>query len=302
MNKRFFNREVKVGMMVVVAIFVLYFGLNFLKGIDIFSPVAYYYATYENIDGLVPSSPVLIKGYKIGQVESVSYDFSKATSFVIKISVRKDIKLSKGSKIELFDNGLMGGKAVQVVYDPIAPEKSFYISGDTLPSQVGNGLMAQVAGNLVPKIESISIQTDSLIRALRKIMEGKALNNSLSSIETTTANLALTSTELNKLMKNDVPNILKDVHKVSSDMKSISGNLSKIDFNATVISINHTIANLNMLTDKMNSTDGTIGLLLNDQNLYNNLSSTAANADKLLIDLKQNPKRYVHFSLFGSKQ
>lgn len=301
MKNNFFTREVKVGIMVVIAIFVLYFGLNFLKGIDIFSPVSSYYATYENIDGLVPSSPVLVKGFKVGQVEEIKYDFSKETAFLVRISVSKDIVIPKGAKIELFDNGLMGGKAVQIIYAPLVAGQELYEAGDTIQSQVGSGLMAKVAGDLMPKIQSIAEQADTLLRSLRTVMEGKELKNSLASIETTTSNLSSTSVQLKKLVGNDVPKIVKDVNGVTNDLKQVSGNLSKIDFAATFASINHTIANLNLATDKINSSEGTIGLLLNDKKLYNNLSNTAESADKLLIDLKQNPKRYVHFSLFGSK-
>ncbi len=302
MKKNLFTREVKVGIMVTISIFVLYFGLNFLKGIDIFSPISTYYAVYNNIDGLVPSSPVLIKGYKVGQVEEIKYDFSKEKSFVVRISVSKDVFLPKGAKIELFDNGLMGGKAIQIVYAPLMAGQALYTPGDTVESTVGTGLMAQVAGDLMPKIESISVQADSLIRSLRAITEGKALKNSLSSIENTTANFDATSVQLKKMMNSDVPRIMKDVNGITGDLKKISANLSTVDFAATFASINHTIANLNLLTNKLNSKEGTVGLLLNDKSLYTNLTNTADNADKLLIDLKQNPKRYVHFSLFGSKE
>ncbi len=302
MKKNFFTREVKVGIMVTVAIFVIYFGLNFLKGIDIFSPTSTYYAIYNNIDGLVPSSPVLVKGFKVGQVEEIKYDFSKEKSFVVRISVSKDVLLPKGAKIELFDNGLMGGKAIQLVYAPLIAGQALYTPGDTIESFVGTGLMAQVAGDLMPKIQSISEQADSLIRSLRQITESKSIKNSLSSIENTTSNLDATSVQLKKMMNNDVPRIMKDVNGLTGDLKKISGNLSTVDFAATFASINHTIANLNLLTDKLNSKEGTVGPLLNDKGLYTNLTNTAESADKLLVDLKQNPKRYVHFSLFGSKE
>jgi phospholipid/cholesterol/gamma-HCH transport system substrate-binding protein len=301
MKKKFFTREVKVGIMALVAIFVLYFGLNFLKGIDIFSPVSYYYASYENVGGLVPSSPVYVKGFKVGQVEEVKYDFSKKESFVIKISVSNDIKVPKGAKIELYDEGLMGGKAIQLVYEPITASQSIYQPGDTVESQVGVGLMDKVTANLLPKIESISTQTDSLIRSVRTLVANKDLTKSLASIERTTSDLAVSSSQLKKMMNSDVPHILNDVNTVTSDFKLISGNLKKIDFAATFASINHTIENLNLITDKVNSSEGTIGMLLNNKDLYINLSNTAASSDKLLIDLKNNPKRYVHFSLFGSK-
>lgn len=301
MKKNYFTREVKVGIMAIVAIFVLYFGLNFLKGISIFTPVSYYYGSYENLGGLVPSTPVYVKGYKVGQVEKISYDFSKQRSFVIKISVSKDIKLPKGAKMELYDEGIMGGKAVQLVYAPITPTQAMYEPGDTIESKVGLGLMAQLSGDLVPKIESISLQADSLIRSVRVLVENKDLTKSLSSIEHTTANLAVSSSQLKKMMNNEVPRILSDVNVVTSDFKLISGNLKKIDYASTFASVNHTISNLSLITDKINNSEGTLGMLLNNKDLYINLSNTAASSDKLLIDLQKNPKRYVHFSLFGSK-
>ena len=301
MEKKFFTREIKVGLMAAAAILVLYFGLNFLKGRDIFSSTSNYYAVYENIGGLVPSSPVYVKGFKVGQVEDVKYDFSKEKSFVIKISVSKDIMLPKGTKIELYDEGLMGGKAIQLIYAPITLSQPMFQPGDTIESQLGNGLMAELTGELMPKIQSISTQTDSLIRSVRTLVENKDLNKSLASIERTTSDLAISSSQLKKMMNNDVPRILGDVNMLTSDFKVISGNLKKIDYAATFASIDHTIANLSLLTDKMNNSEGTIGMLLNNKELYINLSNTSASADKLLIDLQKNPKRYVHFSLFGGK-
>jgi len=302
MNKKNFTREVRVGIMVLVAIFILYFGLNFLKGLSIFSKTSVYYAEYTNLDGLLVSSPVFVKGFKVGQVDDIHYDFTKETSFLIKISVDQDIQIPKGGKIELFDNGLMGGKAIQLVFDPISPSQELYASGDTVASQIGGGLIAKLSGDLIPKIQSISSQADSLLRSVRLIIEKKQINNSLSSIEKTTSELASTSTQLKKMMHSDMPRILTDVNVITGDMKNLTGNLKKIDFAATVASIDHTIKNLNQVSDKMNNSEGSLGLLINDKSLYNNLNNSAANADKLVIDLKQNPKRYVHFSIFSPKK
>lgn len=301
MKRKFFTREIKVGIMAVAAIFILYFGLNFLKGVDIFSPISYYYSVYNNIGGLVPSSPVYVKGYKVGQVEGIKYDFTKENSFVVEVSVSKDIKIPKGAKLELYDDGLMGGKALQIVYAPTSALQNIYSPGDTIESQIGGGLMAQLSGELIPKIQNISTQADSLLRSVRLMIEGKELNNSLSSIEKTTAELAATSTQLKKLMNNDFPRILGDVNILTSDFRQITGNLKKIDYAATFASIDYTIKNLNLITEKINKSEGSIGLLLNDKSLYLNLSNTAQSADNLLIDLKSNPKRYVNFSLFGGK-
>lgn len=301
MKKKFFTREVKVGIMAVGAIFILYFGLNFLKGIDIFSPVSYYYARYDNIGGLVPSCPVYIKGYKVGQVEAINYDFSKKESFLVKVSVRKDVKLPVGTVVQLYDDGLMGGKAIQLVYAPVDLARPLHASDDTLKSEIATGLMAQVAGEMMPKIENIAVQADSLLRSVRTLVDNKDLHKSLSSIEKTTSNLAESSTQLKGMMKNDMPKILGSVNDITSDFKQVSGNLKKVDFQATISSINHTISNLNLITDKIKNGEGTLGMLVNDKDLYINLSNTASSTDKLLIDLRQNPKRYVHFSLFGSK-
>lgn len=291
MKKKYFTREVKVGIMAIISVFVLYFGLNFLKGIDIFSPVSYYYARYENIGGLVPSSPVFVKGFKVGQVEQIKYDFSKKESFVVKISVSKNIKLPKGTKIELYDDGLMGGKAIQLMFEPILASQEMHQPGDTIESKVGIGLMAQLSGDLVPKIESISTQADSLIRSVRVLVENKNLNKSIESIQQTTANLAVSSSQLKRMMNSDVPRILGDVSVITSDFKQVSGNLKKIDYVGTFASINHTISNLSLITDKINNSEGTLGMLVNNKDLYINLSNTAASSDKLLIDLQKNPKR-----------
>lgn len=301
MNKIKLTRDVKIGVMTVVAIFILYFGLNFLKGVKIFSPITYYYAVYENVGGLVPSSPVFVKGYKVGQVEEIKYDFTRQNSFVVKISVSEDIILPKGASIQLFDDGLMGGKAIQLVYGPYNTSDAMYAPGDTLPAVVAGGLMAQLSGELMPKIESISTQADSLLRAVRFVVEGKALNNSLASIEKTTADLAVTSAQLKSVMKNDVPKLMTDVHAITGDFKVISGNLRKIDYVSTFNQIDLTIRDLKTITKKVNDGEGSLGLLLNDKSLYVNMANTMSDADNLLIDLKNRPKRYVHFSLFGSK-
>jgi len=195
----------------------------------------------------------------------------------------------------------MGGKAIQLIYEPLVLSQTMHEPGDTIQTKMGIGLMAQISGDLVPKIESISTQADSLIRSVRVLVENKNLNKSMASIEHTTADLAVSSSQLKKLMNNDVPHILNNVNVLTTDFKQISGNLKKIDYQATFASIDHTIANLNLISEKMNKSEGTIGMLLNNKDLYINLSNTASNADKLLIDLQKNPKRYVHFSLFGGK-
>jgi len=300
MKKIKLSKEVRVGILAVVAILVLYFGMNFLKGVDIFKPVHYYYTDFSKLDGLVPSSPVFIKGYKVGQVESISYDFLQENSFVVKISVDRNIRIPKNSVIELFDDGLMGGKAIQLLF-AVQNTESFHLSGDTLPSQIAVGLFDQLSADLLPKIQDIAVQADSLLLSVRTLVEDESVQNSLKSIERTTVDLAESSSSLKKIVQNDIPKVIQNVHVLTDDFMAVSGNLKQIDFAATMDRVDVTIKDLNQITRKVNDSEGSLGLLLNDKNLYMNLVNASNSADELLIDLRQSPKRYVHFSLFGSK-
>lgn len=302
MGKLKITREVKVGIMSVLAVFVLYFGLNFLKGVDIFSPISYYYAVYDNIGGLVPSSPVYVKGLKVGQVEEIKYDFSKEKSFTVKISISKDILVPEYTFIELYDDGLMGGKAMQLVYDPYANSTKMMTPGDTIPSKAALGLMGQLAGDLMPKIESIATQTDSLIHSVRKIVDSPELNNSLKSIEKASGELAKSSVGLKKLIDKDVPLLIGDVNDITGDLKVITTNLSKVDYASTIEQVDLTVRDLKTITSQITESKGSLGLLVNDKGFYVNLSNTMSSTNDLLIDLRNNPKKYVHFSLFGAKK
>lgn len=288
--------------MTIGAILILYFGLNFLKGVDIFTPVNYYFTDYDNIDGLVPSSPVYIKGYKVGQVEDIKYDFLKETAFTVKISVSRDINIPQGTIMELFDDGLMGGKAIQLIYAPLSNPAVFCKSGDVLPSRKGSGLMDKIAGDMMPKIGAVADQADSLLRSVRLLIDGESVQNSLNALEKTSADLAVSSAALKIMMQKDMPAILRDVNILTGDFKIVSGNLKKVDFASTFQQVDLTIRDLHSITRKINNGEGSVGLLLNDKDLYMNLVNTTNSADQLLIDLKKSPKRYVHFSLFGSKE
>lgn len=297
--KKLFTREVKIGLMALVSILILYFGINYLKGVNIFKPTNYYYATYDNIDGLVETNPVMIRGCQVGMVREIKRDFSKQKPFVVVLYIDKGLKLPKGTKADLFDNGLMGGKAVRLIFDPAAT--TYQEAGDTLVSTVSVGLMGQLSADLMPKINSLITETDSLIVSVRAVVQSPELKKSLASIEKTTAELEQSSTELKKIMKKDLPKVITDVNIITSNLSIVSNNIKKIDFASTMASVDNTIANLNEVTRKMNSKEGSLGLLINDTRLYDNLNDISQNANILVVDLKQNPKRYVHFSVFAPK-
>ena len=295
------SRDLKFGLIVIGALFLVYFGLNFLKGVNIFSPTRSYCAQYDEIGGLVVSTPVYVKGYKVGQVDEIAYDFTRETPFTIRFSVSKDIRLTRGTVVELFDDGLMGGKAIRLLI-PAGADDDCYAEGDLVPSQADEGLMGALTGSLLPKLEAFSQEADSLIRSLRQLVEDESLAHTLASAEQAAADLAATSGSLRHLMANDVPRILDKTDLLLGDLSVVSGNLKQIDYRATFNNLDRTLSGLDMTIGKINNGTGTLGALLNDRQLYIDLTNTASAADSLLIDLRLHPKRYVHFSLFGRKE
>jgi phospholipid/cholesterol/gamma-HCH transport system substrate-binding protein len=303
MNKNDFlakSREIRIGAIVVVAIGLLFFGMNYLKGINIFSPTNYYIVVYKNVGGLVVSNPVYIKGYKVGQVDKIKYDFTRDSTFMVYISVEKDLKLPKGTRAELTDQGMMGGKQINLVLAPVS--QTYYSSGDMLESSVPESLMDNLKNGVLPNIEKIVPKLDSLITNLNKVASDPSIHKSLASLQRTTANLDETSAQLKGIMHKEVPQILTKVNTMADNFAVVSGNLRRIDFAATMTSVNQTLANVEATTRKLNSKDGTLGLLLNDKELYLNLANMTSSTNDLMVDLKAHPKRYVHFSLWGSKE
>jgi phospholipid/cholesterol/gamma-HCH transport system substrate-binding protein len=293
------KREIKIGLMAIVAIALLFFGINFLKGINLFSPTNYYVIVYKNVDGLVTANPVTIDGYQIGQVHKIEYNFAQDSAFRVYISINKDIKLPKGTYAELKDAGLMGGKTIALVFPKSV--QGYYTSGDIIPSSVQEGFMATLNDQVMPKIKALLPKVDSLVDALHAVAANPSIGKSLASIESTTHNLDQTSNQLKLLMSDDVPNILTKVNVMADNFDAVSNNLRNIDFAATIASINKTLANVQSITEKVNSPTGTLGMLLNDTTLYVSLSHLTQNTNALMVDLKAHPKRYVHFSLIDFK-
>lgn len=297
--KKLFTQEVKIGLAFIAAIAVGYFGINYLKGINIFTPTNHYYAVFDNVGGLLVSNSVYVKGYKVGQVREIEYDFTKEQSFVVELMVEDNLKLPKGTIARLYDESIMGGKALELVYsDDIS---AFHVTGDTLVSDKQLGLMGALGG-LVPKLEQTIAHADSLIMSVNGLTRSNEMKNGLKSFEYTMADLRQTSAKLKLMMNNQVPTILDNVNQVTGDLRKVSDDLKQMALLDMYNNLDKTIANLQIFSDNLNKNDGTLGLLLNDKALYNNLTETASSANLLMVDLKQNPKRYVHFSLFGAKE
>ncbi len=294
---KFFTKEVKIGIVGIVALCILVYGINYLKGIHMFRPSTYFYVNYENISGLTKSSPVYADGFKIGIVREIHYDYKRPRNVTVEIELDKDMQIPRGSYADL-ETELLGTVKMNVILSDYS--LGLHNIGDTIPGKVNNGIMASVT-SLVPQIESLIPKLDSILTSVQGIVGNEDIPAILSNVKYTTANLQATTNQLNKFAQNDLPVLTAKLNRIGDDFSVMSSNLSSIDYAETFGKIDSTLQNIKMLTDNLNSKDSSIGLLLNDSQLYNNLNATMQNAANLLDDLQSNPKRYVHFSLFGRK-
>lgn len=291
------RKEVKIGIIGIIAIAMLIFGINYLKGVRMFQSSSYYYVEYTNINGLAISSPVFISGYKVGLIRDIQYNHANPGHVVVEVELDQDMNIPHGSRGELVTE-MLGTVKMNILLN--LEEQKYLQPGDTLPGIVNNGLMG-VAEGIMPKVEQLMPKMDSILHSLNQLLANPALTATLENAEKLTANLDVTTRQLNYLMKNDLPQLTSKMVTIADNFTVISENLKGIDYAETFQKIDSTLHNVHLLTNKLNSKDNTLGLLFNDPTLYNNLNATTANAASLLQDLQAHPKRYVHFSLFGKK-
>ncbi|MEE0973204.1 MAG: MlaD family protein [Paludibacteraceae bacterium] len=295
MKKFTFSREAKIGVAVAIAIGMLYFGLNFLKGVNIFQPTTYFYAQYERVDGIVPTTPVMINGYQVGHVSQINFDYTKEAPITLQITVDNKLVVPQGTIAEIYDTGLMGDKAIQL---KLGRSNTLLQPGDTLRTSVQNGLMAAVTDALVEPIKAMMPQLDSTIKTINHTLSGERVQSLLTNAEAAIANFKAISANLKK----ELPTTMSNVNNITANLSEVSDELKAAQLDSTLLKVDATIANLENITNQLKSNENTLGALLNDKELYQNLDSTVQSANALLIDLKENPKRYVHFSVFGSKE
>ena len=292
------RKEVKIGIIGIVAITMLILGINYLKGVSMFKASSYYYVEYTDINGLATSSPVFASGYKVGLVRDIQYNHANPGHVVVAVELDKGMRIPKGSTGELVTE-MLGTVKMNLKLN--LTEKEYCQPGDTLPGIVNNGLMG-VAEGVMPQVERLMPKMDSILHSLNLLLANPALTATLQNTEKLTSNLEVTTRQLNKMMQNELPQITNRLVTITDNFAVVSENLKGIDYAATLSKIDSTLHNVQLLSAKLNSKDNTVGLLFNDPTLYNNLSATTANAASLLEDLKAHPKRYVHFSLFGRKE
>lgn len=293
-------KEIKIALVAIVGILIMYFGINFLKGMNLFSTNNAYYMTFDDIQGLGASTPIYADGYKVGTVDGLEYDYKENGPIKVKVDIIKDLRIPQGSKAEIVKD-LMGNLQVNLLLANNPRER--VEPGGIIPGAVNGGMMDKAA-SLVPVVEKMLPKLDSILTSVNALLADPALAASLHNVETITSNLTVSTRELNTLMaglNKQVPGMIGKANGVLDNTNRLTANLASLDVQGTLNKVNQTLESAHQFTEKLNSNQGSLGLLMNDTKLYDNLTSTMGHADSLVIDLKAHPKRYVHFSVFGRK-
>ena len=296
-----------IGLCVIIALLVLVFGINFLKGVNLFKAANYYYASYTNVAGLNLSAQVTINGYKVGLVRDIQYAYDNPGHIKVELSLDKELHLTRGTKAMLVTD-MLGTASIELV---MGRDPQMLEVGSELIGQTSSGLMDNVSQDLLPGITAMIPKIDSLLVALTEVASNPAIGTSLDHLNATLVNLESASGQLNGLMRS-MPGIVSDagvtmgnvksmssnLNVISNDLTSVSNTLKGMPLDATMNNVLEASRSLNEVLANLNNPNSSMGLLLNDRQLYQNLSNASASLDSLLIDVKKNPKRYISLKLF----
>ncbi len=303
------TREIKTGILAILAIALSIFGYQFLKGKNLLSTERLFYVIYDNVEGLTTSSSVTVNGMIVGKVLDIDFiKTNKSLKQVVTINVHEEFDFSVNSIAKIYGGGLIGGKSLSI--NPVYDNGAFAKSGDTLKGQVEEGLIELVNDRLTPlqeKIETAIVSADSVLTAINGILSADSRNNLQSvfaDLSVTMRSFKHTASTLDKVLGVNQPKldrIFVNLDEMSTNLSQVSDSLSQANIGQMVASIDVTTKNFAALSKDLQQGRGTAGKLLKDEQLYNNLEGASKELEKLLEDLKLNPKRYVHFSLFGKK-
>lgn len=299
--KKIFTKEVKIGLSVIVALAFLFFGINFLKGVNIFKAANYYYVSYNNVTGLTTSAPVTLNGFKVGVVRSMEYDYDNPGNVLVELSLDRELKVPQGSKAVLATD-FLGTASIEL---QLAQADGLHHSlGDRLVGEIKPGLMDALGESVMPSISQIMPKVDTLLSNINALVADPALTASVKRIDGITAELEKTSRNLAALTSRLSP-IVANVNSITLNADSMLANLN--DVSATVKEANidslladleATAASLKQLTAQLNDPNSSLGKVMHDPALYENINSTVSSLDSLFIDIKKNPKRYINIKVF----
>lgn len=302
------TNEVKIALTAIAAVALLFVGINFLKGINVFESSNSYYVKFKDIKGLAVSNLVYANGYPVGTVRDINYNYGDNNGVVVRVELDENMRIPRNTHAEL-EVALMGGVTMNLVLGPnptdnIAPH-------DTIDGGLYSGAMDK-ASALIPDVARMLPKLDSILTNLNRLSGDPALQKTLANAAEISENLKTTSAQLDRMMGREVPQMMGHLNRTAAHAEAFSGQLAQVDVKQTMAEVQGTLQSVNtmagqmnsLLTDvnqKLNSPTNNLGAFLADRKLYDRLNSTVSHADSLMIDLKAHPKRYVHFSLFGRK-
>lgn len=301
------TREIKTAILVIASILLFIWGYSFLKGKDLFTDYKTLYVEYDNVEGLAASAPVTINGLVVGKVTSISIQ-NTTGKLIAELQIKSDFPISKSSLVDIYEPGLIGGKQIQII--PNYDDKNLAKSGDTLKGGIKKGITAIVGEKLTPlqeKVEKTVVSADSLLTSLNKVLDAKSrenLKSSIANLNRTLAQFNTAAVSLNSILDNNKAKIdgtLTNLNKVSSDFTKISDSLSKANLGQTAKNLGETLAKVDKIMDDVQSGKGTLGKMMKDDALYNDLDKTSKELEMLLQDVRLNPTRYINVSVFGKK-
>ncbi len=286
------SREVRVGVLALICLFLLYFGFKFLKGTNIFNPTHSYTGRFTELKGLVEQAPVYVRGYKVGQVETVDYDFGLDTAFTVMVSLNKDICVTEGSRMVLVPDGLISGMAIELVI-PAGKELAEIPAHSELPTSIQTSLMEEIQSQLLATLDSTLNSIRELAEQVNGQLDGDKVKTILANVEVVTESLKGSSRDLQQLLHGDMPRLVNEVDSILGDIQKLASNVSDADIAALVVKADSTMAELNALVVSANDTHGTVGMLLHDKQLYDNLNSAVQTADSLMNELREEPNSII---------
>lgn len=296
--KKLFTKEVKIGLAGIIALCLVIYGINFLKGINMFKPTHFFYVRFDNIMGLTQSSTVFADGYRIGLVRNIQYDYEHPGNVVVEVQLDSEMRIPKGAYSEL-STEMLGGVNMNIVLPRNASE--YYEQGDTIPGRAKPGLMDNVSENMMPQMQNLLPKIDSILTQINLLLANQNIPATMEQLRMTSENLAVITDNMKTFTGKDLPALTENMNRIGENVETFTSKLSQLELAETLHKVNQTMDNVHQMTEKLNSRDNTVGLMLNDDSLYINLNKTASNASMLMQDLKEHPKRYVHFSIFGKK-
>lgn len=298
--KSIFKKEFVIGLSVIVAIAILFFGIEYLKGVNLFKPSNFYYASYDNVAGLEVSAPVTIDGFKVGQVREINFNYENPGKIQVLLALNKELHLPENS-VATIASTLMSGSYVEI---KMGDSKKMLEMGSEVKTAVTPDLMASLSDEVMPAVNSILPRIDSLLINLNTLVSDPALTASVRRIDGITDNFLMMSAGLNKTLNSQVPYILRRTGKVAGNLDSITANLMQLSYDLKSLPLQGTMDNVNRITDnlsefsaRLNDRNSTLGMLTEDPELYNRLNRVAADVDSLIVDIKKNPKRYISIKL-----